>query len=108
MSKSFDATTKTFRDYTAEEQADYDARMKIYNDNIVPKKLKAVKKLRLEKLIETDYLANSDVTMPDNIKTWRQSLRNIPQDFSTEEQYDLLLARDEETGELTHSIWSKP
>jgi hypothetical protein len=108
MSKYFDATTKTFHDYTAEEQADYDARMKIYNDNIVPKKLEAVKKLRLQKLIETDYLANSDVTMPDNIKTWRQSLRDIPQDFSTEEQYDLLLARDEETGELTHSIWSKP
>ena len=45
--------------------------------------------------------------MPDNIKTWRQSLRNLPQDFSTEEQYDLLLARND-AGELTHSIWSKP
>ena len=107
MSKYFNATTKTFHDYTAEEQADYDARMKIYNDNIVPKKLEAVRKLRNKKLSETDYLANSDVTMPDNIKTWRQSLRNIPQDFSTEEQYDLLLARDEQ-GNLTHSIWSKP
>lgn len=72
------------------------------------RKLEQIKEIRLQKLIETDYLANSDVTMPDNIKTWRQSLRNIPQDFSTEEQYDLLLARDEETGELTHSIWSKP
>jgi len=71
-------------------------------------KLKQIKQIRLQKLIETDYLANSDVTMPDNIKTWRQSLRDIPQDFSTEEEYDLLLARDEETGELTHSIWSKP
>ena len=46
--------------------------------------------------------------MSDEIKTWRQSLRDLPQDFSTEEQYDLLLARDEETGELTHTIWSKP
>jgi hypothetical protein len=64
--------------------------------------------MRLERLIETDYLANSDVTMLDNIKIWRQSLRDIPQDFTTEEQYDLLLARNEETGELTHSIWSKP
>ncbi len=71
------------------------------------RKLEQVKKIRLQKLIETDYLANSDVVMPDNIKTWRQSLRNIPQDFSTEEQYDLLLARDEQ-GNLTHSIWSKP
>ena len=70
-------------------------------------KLKQIKQIRLQKLIETDYLANSDVTMPDNIKTWRQSLRDIPQDFSTEEEYDLLLARDEQ-GNLTHTIWSKP
>ena len=107
MSKSFDATTKTFRDYTAEEQADYDARMKIYNDNIVPKKLEAVKKLRLEKLIETDYLANSDVTMPDNVKTWRQTLRDLPANHTNEAAYDELLARDSD-GNLTNSVWSKP
>jgi hypothetical protein len=75
--------------------------------NLVDAKLTNIKEMRLERLIETDYFANSDVTMPDNIKTWRQSLRDLPQDFSTEEQYDLLLARDEQ-GNLTHSIWSKP
>ena len=107
MSKSFDATTKTFRDYTAEEQVNYDARMKIYNDNIVPKKLEAVKKLRLEKLIETDYLANSDVTMPDNVKTWRQTLRDLPANHMDEAAYDALLAKDAD-GNLTHSVWSKP
>jgi len=107
MSKYFDATTKTFHDYTAEEQADYDARMKIYNDNIVPKKLEAVRKLRLEKLIETDYLANSDVTMPDNVKTWRQTLRDLPANHTDEAAYDALLARDK-NGNLTHSVWSKP
>jgi hypothetical protein len=41
------------------------------------------------------------------MKTWRQNLRNIPQDYTTEEEYDLLLARDE-NGNLTHSVWSKP
>jgi len=46
--------------------------------------------------------------MPDNIKTWRQSLRDIPANHTDENAYNLLLARDEETGELTHSIWSKP
>ena len=107
MSKCFDATTKTFRDYTAEEQADYDARIKIYNDNIVPKKLEAVKKLRLEKLIETDYLAMSDNVLSDDMKNFRKKMRDIPQDFTTESQYDLLLARDSD-GKLTHSIWSKP
>ncbi len=95
------------RDATAEEQAEIDARNTVWNNNLADRKLAQIKQIRLQKLIETDYLANSDVTMPDNIKTWRQSLRDIPQDFSTEEQYDLLLARDEQ-GNLTHSIWSKP
>jgi hypothetical protein len=93
--------------FTEEEITARQAEEKIWNDASATRKLAEIKQLRLQKLIETDYLANSDVTMPDNIKTWRQSLRDIPQDFSTEEQYDLLLARDE-NGNLTHSVWSKP
>ena len=94
--------------FTAEEEAERDAQEKEWNDKKGERKLAEIKSLRLQKLIETDYLANSDVVMPDNIKIWRQSLRDLPQDFSTEEQYDLLLARDEETGELTHTVWEKP
>ena len=95
----------TVVDYTAEEQATYDD----YNstEKVTARKLEQVKEFRLEKLKETDWYSNSDVTMPDNIKTWRQSLRDLPQNFSTEEQYDLLLARDEQ-GNLTHSVWEKP
>ena len=70
-------------------------------------KLNYIKELRLQRLIETDYLALSDNTMPDNIKTWRQSLRDLPQNNTTEEQYDALLATDSD-GNLTNSIWSKP
>ena len=98
----------TERDMTPEEKTDYDNSVTDFNNKSGDRKLAQIKQIRLEKLIETDYLANSDVTMSDEIKTWRQSLRDLPQDFSTEEQYDLLLARDEETGELTHTIWSKP
>ena len=47
------------------------------------------------------------MTMPDNIKTWRQTLRDIPANHTDENAYDLLLARDSD-GQLTHSIWSKP
>ena len=71
------------------------------------KKLGRIKEIRLQKLQETDYLANSDMTMPDNIKTWRQSLRDIPANHTDENAYDLLLARDSD-GKLTHSIWEKP
>ena len=75
--------------------------------NAYERKLAEIKSLRLQKLIETDYLANSDMTMPDNIKTWRQTLRDIPANHTDENAYDLLLARNDD-GELTHSIWSKP
>ena len=106
MSKCFDATTKTIRDYTSEEQADYDARMKALNDSIVPRKLEAIRKLRNEKLTETDYLAFADNTLSEEMKTYRQNLRNIPQDYS-EADYDELLARDENNN-LTHAVWEKP
>jgi hypothetical protein len=90
----------------AEKQAIVD-KWNAHQNKSNERKLAEIKQIRLEKLIETDYLANSDVTMPDNIKTWRQSLRNLPQDFSTEEQYDTLLERNAD-GSLKHSIWSKP
>lgn len=103
-----DANGKVYSQSEKEAIAnEWNVNAKALNDNIPNEKLKEIKQIRLQKLLETDYLANSDVTMPDNIKTWRQSLRDIPQDFSTKEQYDLLLARDEQ-GNLTHSIWSKP
>ncbi len=93
--------------FTAEEETKRDAEEKAWSDGAVARKLAQIKQIRLEKLIETDYLANSDVTMPDNIKTWRQSLRDIPSNHTDEDAYDLLLARDSD-GNLTHSIWSKP
>ena len=40
-----------------------------------------LKQLRVErnaKLAETDYLALSDVTLADNMKTYRQALRDLP------------------------------
>ena len=108
MAHTHKLTSEGLVELTTEEIAEANARDKAWNDASATRKLVKIKEIRLQKLIETDYLANSDVTMPDNIKTWRQSLRDIPQDFSTEEQYDLLLARHKETGELTHSVWTKP
>ena len=95
------------RDMTATEQAEYDAMQIEYENRKIPKKLEQIREIRNQKLFETDYLAMSDNTMPDNIKTWRQSLRDLPQNNTTETQYDALLARDDD-GNLTNSIWSKP
>ena len=76
-------------------------------------KLKEIKFNRLLKLQATDWYSNSDVTMPDYIKTWRQTLRNIPANFTTESKYDELLVVDTDKtsktfGQLTHSIWTQP
>jgi len=92
---------------TAEEETARNTEEQSWNNASATRKLADIKEIRLERLIETDYLANSDVTMPDNIKTWRQSLRDIPANHTNENAYDLLLARND-AGELTHSIWSKP
>ena len=94
-------------DMTQSEIDEYNERNTLANNTRADRKLGYIKEMRLERLIETDYMANTDVTMPDNIKTWRQSLRVLPQNNTTEEQYDALLARDSD-GNLTHSIWSKP
>ena len=68
-------------------------------------KLKKIKQIRLQKLKETDWWVLRG-SMTEEQSSYRQNLRNIPQDYS-EEQYSDLLARDEQ-GNLTHSVWSKP
>jgi len=95
------------REMTAEEKAEYDQIQADFESTKVQEKLNSVRFIRNLKLKETDYLAMSDNTMPDNIKTWRQSLRDLPQNNTTEAEYDALLARDSD-GNLTHSVWSKP
>ena len=70
------------------------------------RKLAKIKEIRLSKLQETDYLALNDQTLSVAMSDYRQGLRDIPQNNTTEEQYDLLLAKVD--GQLTHAIWSKP
>jgi hypothetical protein len=68
-------------------------------------KLEKIKNLRLNILTETDWWVLRG-NMTDAQSTYRQNLRNIPQDYS-EADYDDLLARDEQ-GNLTHTVWEKP
>ena len=106
MTKIFDNIVG-LRDMTTEEQTQYDTDLADWNSKLVTRKLSKIKNIRLQKLQETDFYALSDVTMSDAMSTYRQNLRNIPQDYTTEDEYDLLLAIDEQ-GNLTHSVWSKP
>ena len=94
-------------EYTAEETAQRDAEIQAWNDASADRKLAEIKKERNRKLQETDFYALSDVTLSTEMSTYRQNLRNIPQDYTTENEYDSLLARDEQ-GNLTHTVWEKP
>ena len=91
------------REATAEEQSAWD--IQIAKDNSSSEKLKRIKQLRMEFLVETDWwVFRGEMTSEQT--AWRKSLRDIPQNYS-EADYDDLLARDEQ-GNLTHTVWSKP
>tara|TARA_R100001143_G_scaffold36390_1_gene33798 strand:+ start:885 stop:1199 length:315 start_codon:yes stop_codon:yes gene_type:complete len=92
-------------DLTAEEITEYNDRQTAWNNDSANRKLKGIKELRQQKLEETDWwVLRGDIT--DEQKAWRQGLRDIPQNYTTEAEYDLILARDEQ-GQLTHAVWSK-
>ena len=68
-------------------------------------KLEKIKNLRLNILTETDWWVLRG-NMTDAQTQYRQKLRDIPADYDSS-KYDELLARDA-SGNLTHSVWSKP
>jgi len=94
------------RPMTAEEQAEFDAQELSWNNAKPTRQLAYIREIRNQKLSETDYLGMSDNNMSEEMKTYRQSMRDIPQDYS-EADYDDLLATDEQ-GNLTHTVWEKP
>ena len=94
------------RELSAEEIAVIEADRKAWNDAKPTRQLSEIRKIRNQKLSETDYLGVSDNTMSSDWIAKRKSWRDIPQDYS-EADYDDLLARDEQ-GNLTHTVWSKP
>ena len=62
--------------------------------------MRLLRQERNQKLSETDWMANSDVTMSDEWKTYRQALRNLPS--IAEPQLDV-------NGQLTNVTWpTKP
>ena len=94
--------------FTAEEEAARDAEEKAWEDGKLARKQAQMRELRNEYLAKTDYLALSDVTMSDAQKTWRQTLRDLPANENTLEKIELILKRNDNDGQLQHSIWTIP
>ena len=59
-------------------QADQDKWTKEWNDEAPTREMEEIRNYRNVLLTETDWMANSDVTMSDAWKTYRQDLRDIP------------------------------
>jgi len=95
------------RDMTADEQAQYDKDLADWNSKSATRKLNKIKRFRKILLEATDYMSFSDVTMPSYIKTWRQTLRDLPANHTDEDAYDILLERNDDKS-LKHSVWTQP
>ena len=95
---------------TGEELTIFEAEIADWNSNSGERKLSLIRQFRDEKLIATDWKVTSAKEQGTNLSTsfknWRQGLRDIPTTYTTESEYDELLARDD-NGNLTHSVWSE-
>ena len=69
---------------TAEENAQRDAEEKAWADGAYDRAMTTLRQKRDGLLKETDYFALSDVTMSDDMATYRQQLRDITNGVNTE------------------------
>ena len=64
--------------FTAEEETARDAEEKAWADGALARAQADLRSRRNQLLAETDFYALSDVTMSDDMKTYRQELRDLP------------------------------
>ena len=64
--------------FTAEEEAARDAEEQTWTDGALARAQARLRSERNRRLAETDFYALSDVTMSDDMKTYRQNLRDFP------------------------------
>ena len=69
--------------FTAEEETARDAEEKAWSDGELNRELDRLRERRNWLLQETDWMANVDVTMSDDWKTYRQNLRDLTNGLDT-------------------------
>ena len=74
--------------FTAEEETARDAEEQAWADGAVARAQANLRSKRNRLLAETDFYALSDVTMSDDMKTYRQELRDLPSGKDTVEKCD--------------------
>ena len=73
---------------TAEEEAQRDQEEADWEAGAIDRAMANLRQDRKRKLAETDFYALSDVTMTDEMKKYRQDLRDITEGLSTKEQVE--------------------
>ena len=71
---------------TAKENAERDAEEKAWADGAFDRAIASLRQDRNRLLAETDFYALSDVTMSEEIKQYRQDLRDITVGLDTEKK----------------------
>ena len=71
---------------TAKENAERDAEEKAWADGAFDRAIASLRQDRNRLLAETDFYALSDVTMSDEMKKYRQDLRDITVGLTTEKK----------------------
>ena len=69
--------------FTAAEETARDAEEQAWADGALARAQANLRSRRNELLAETDFYALSDVTMSDDMKTYRQELRDLPEGKDT-------------------------
>jgi len=72
--------------FTAEEETAADNADIAWNNGALSRAQANLRSRRNRLLAETDYYALSDVTMSDDMKTYRQNLRDLPEGKDTVEK----------------------
>ena len=71
------------REATAEEETAFDNEDTAWNNGALARALLILRNKRNKLLVETDYLASSDITMSSDMTTYRQALRDITAGLDT-------------------------
>ena len=69
--------------FTAQEETDWDNAETAWNNAAYDRAIANMRSRRNRLLADTDFYALSDVTMADNMKTYRQALRDLPSGLDT-------------------------
>ena len=72
--------------FTAEEETAADNAETTWNNAAPARALARLREIRNKLLADTDFYGNSDVTMSDDMKTYRQALRDLPDGKDTVEK----------------------